>query len=289
MTFFIAEICSNHLNDFNHCKKIIDEAKKIGCDAVKFQLFKSDKLFAPEILNKSKSHNNVKNLELSLKLIPKLKNYSKKKGLLFGCTPFDLEAVDFLSRFVDFFKIGSYELLRLDIFERCLKYKKKIIFSTGMASQNEIEKVLHLFKKKKFLNFAVLRCVSNYPATIDKINLSSIKSLRSLVQKKFKKDIKIGWSDHTRNKGVILKSIFSFNSEIIEFHLDLDGNGPEYQAGHCWLPDEIKDVIKYAKESTKYDGVGVLAFQKSEINERKWRSDPKDGLRPMMKERKKFR
>ena len=158
-----------------------------------------------------------------------------------------------------------------------------------MASQNEIEKVLNLFKKKKFLNFAVLRCVSNYPATIDKINLSSIKSLRSLVQKKFKKDIKIGWSDHTRNKGVILKSIFSFNSEIIEFHLDLDGNGPEYQAGHCWLPDEIKDVIKYAKESTKYDGVGVLAFQKSEINERKWRSDPKDGLRPMMKERKKFR
>ena len=158
-----------------------------------------------------------------------------------------------------------------------------------MASQNEIEKVLHLFKKKKFLNFAVLRCVSNYPATIDKINLSSIKSLRSLVQKKFKKDIKIGRSDHTRNKGVILKSIFSFNSEIIEFHLDLDGNGPEYQAGHCWLPDEIKDVIKHAKESTKYDGVGVLAFQKSEINERKWRSDPKDGLRPMMKERKKFR
>lgn len=80
MTFFIAEICSNHLNNFNRCKKIIDEAKKIGCDAVKFQLFKSDKLFAPEILNKSKSHKNVKNLELSLKLIPKLKNYSKKKA-----------------------------------------------------------------------------------------------------------------------------------------------------------------------------------------------------------------
>lgn len=289
MTFFIAEICSNHLNNLDRCKKLIDEAKKIGCDAVKFQLFKSHKLFASEILNKSKSHNNIKDLELSHKLIPKLKNYSKKRGLLFGCTPFDLEAVDFLSRFVDFFKIGSYELLRLDIFERCLKYKKKIIFSTGMASQDEIEKVLNLFKKKRFLNFAVLRCVSNYPATIDKINLSSIKSLRNLVKRKFNKDIKIGWSDHTRNKGVILKSIFSFNSEIIEFHLDLDGKGPEYKAGHCWLPNEIRDVIKHAKESTKYDGVGVLAFQKSEINERKWRSDPKDGLRPMLSERKKFR
>ena len=150
MTFFIAEICSNHLNDFNRCKKIIDEAKKIGCDAVKFQLFKSNKLFAPEILNKSKSHKNVKKLELSLKLIPKLKNYTKKKGLLFGCTPFDLEAVDFLSRFVDFFKIGSYELLRLDIFERCLKYKKKIIFLQEWHPKMKLKKFCIYLKKRNF-------------------------------------------------------------------------------------------------------------------------------------------
>ena len=56
MTFFIAEICSNHLNNLSRSKKLIDEAKRIGCDAVKFQLFKADKLFAPAILKKSVSY-----------------------------------------------------------------------------------------------------------------------------------------------------------------------------------------------------------------------------------------
>ena len=118
MTFFIAEICSNHLNNIQRSKKLIDEAKRIGCDAVKFQLFKSDKLFAPEILKKSKSHRKIKSLELSQKLIPILSRYARRKGLLFGCTPFDLEAVDDLKKHVDFYKIGSYELLRLDIFKK---------------------------------------------------------------------------------------------------------------------------------------------------------------------------
>ena len=78
MTFFIAEICSNHLNNIQRSKKLIDEAKRIGCDAVKFQLFKSDKLFAPEILKKSKSHRKIKSLELSQKLIPILNRKSKR-------------------------------------------------------------------------------------------------------------------------------------------------------------------------------------------------------------------
>ena len=41
---FIAEIGSNHDNDFSKCKRLIMAAKKAGCDAVKFQLFKAEKL-----------------------------------------------------------------------------------------------------------------------------------------------------------------------------------------------------------------------------------------------------
>ena len=35
MTYFIAEICSNHLNDFNRCKKLIDKAKEESAKVVK--------------------------------------------------------------------------------------------------------------------------------------------------------------------------------------------------------------------------------------------------------------
>ena len=91
-----------------------------------------------------------------------------------------------------------------------------------------------------------------------------------------------------KNLGVILKSIYKYNSEIIEFHLDLDGKGPEFKGGHCWLPNEIQDVIKLTKDGHKFDGNGRINYQKSEKNERNWRSDPRDGLRPILSERRKF-
>ena len=46
LPIFIAEISSNHNQDLNRALKFIDVAAEIGCDAVKFQLFKIEELFA---------------------------------------------------------------------------------------------------------------------------------------------------------------------------------------------------------------------------------------------------
>ena len=62
-TKFIAEVSSNHLNNLSRCYKIIDACKKSGFYAVKFQLFKIDKLFSPEILKKSLVHKKRKKWE----------------------------------------------------------------------------------------------------------------------------------------------------------------------------------------------------------------------------------
>ena len=56
-------------------------------------------------------------------------------------------------------------------------------------------------------------------------------------------NIQIGWSDHTVSPGVIYRAVHKFRANIIEFHLDLDGQGEEYTSGHCWLPEDIKIVI----------------------------------------------
>ena len=45
---FIAEIGSNHNRSLKRCFKLIDEAKKLGFYAVKFQLFKIDNLFSKD-------------------------------------------------------------------------------------------------------------------------------------------------------------------------------------------------------------------------------------------------
>jgi sialic acid synthase SpsE len=47
---FVAEVSSNHHRDLERCLEFIRTAAGIGCDAVKFQLFRVRELFAPEAL-----------------------------------------------------------------------------------------------------------------------------------------------------------------------------------------------------------------------------------------------
>tara|TARA_Y100000294_G_C8303246_1_gene235623 strand:- start:170 stop:412 length:243 start_codon:yes stop_codon:yes gene_type:complete len=66
MIKFIAEVSSNHHRDLERSFEFIDAAANSGCEAVKFQLFKIEKLFAPEILEKSSKHRERKNWELNI-------------------------------------------------------------------------------------------------------------------------------------------------------------------------------------------------------------------------------
>ena len=72
-------------------------------------------------------------------------------------------------------------------------------------------------------------------------------------------------------------------SQVFEFHLDLDATGAEYSSGHCWLPDQIESIIRSYRESLKADGNGIKKAMLSEEGDREWRTDPHDGLRPLMK------
>ena len=79
---FVSEVSSNHSQDLNRAKEFIKVSSQIGCQAVKFQLFKIDKLFSPEILAKSKTHRDRKEWELPIEFLPELSSYSHKLGLI---------------------------------------------------------------------------------------------------------------------------------------------------------------------------------------------------------------
>jgi N-acetylneuraminate synthase len=68
---------------------------------------------------------------------------------------------------------------------------------------------------------------------------------------------------------------------MVEFHLDLEGEGDEYQSGHCWLPEQIQETIAQVRTGLSADGSGRKAPSSIEQKERSWRADPEDGLRPL--------
>lgn len=280
MVKFISEVSSNHDQNLERSFRFIESSAKAGCDAVKFQLFKIDKLFAPEILEKSEKHRKRKDWELPLEFLPLLSKKCKEEHIQFSCTPFYLDAVKELEPFVDFYKIASYELLWDDLLVECARTNKPIILSTGMATIDEIKHAVKVLKSNNCISLTLLHCTSSYPTPYNEANLSAIETIRK------ETGCEVGWSDHTVEPAVINRAINKWGANVIEFHLDLDGKGEEYSTGHCWLPEQISEVIKQVKIGFNSDGNGIKEPVPSELPDRVWRADPSDGLRPFKEVRK---
>jgi N-acetylneuraminate synthase len=151
-----------------------------------------------------------------------------------------------------------------------------------MATLEEIEHAVKILKNSGCDNLTLLHCVSSYPSPHQESNLSAIEAMRNLF------NCEVGWSDHSFNSGVLYRSIFKWNASAIEFHIDLEGEGEEFSSGHCWLPNQIAEVIKNIDYGFESDGDGVKVPADCESIERVWRADPSDGLRPLLKTRKNY-
>ena len=281
MTNFIAEIGSNHNRCYDRTMALIAKAKEVGCWGVKFQLFHPDRLYAP-IPRNAKKIEVARNWSLPLGWLYDIAQKCKKLHLQFGCAPFDLESADQLRGLVDFYKISSYDILRIDLIKCCSDLAfatgASVMISVGMASPEEIRNAYSVVRKE-FVHakrITLLHCVSNYPARPEECNLNKIGMYRQLYK------CLVGWSDHTTSPGVIYRAVMR-GASVVEFHMDLeDMRGNESQFGHCWHPADIKRVIDNVAIGDMAD-IGPYGMDHKHRAER---ADPGDGLRPMKEARK---
>ncbi len=281
--YFIAEVSSNHAQDLERCLRFVDAAADAGCDAVKFQLFKISEMFAPEILSRSAKHRARQAWELPVTFLPLIHARALARGVDFICTPFYLDAVGELAPYVSAFKIASYELLWDDLLCHCARSGRPVILSTGMATLSEITHAADVLRDAGARETTLLHTVSAYPTPILQCNLKAMLTIARAT------GLPCGWSDHTVSPSVILRAALHFQAPVIEFHLDLDGEGAEYAAGHCWLPEQIGPVISLIREGIAADGDARKIAADAELADREWRADPSDGLRPLMRIRDEWR
>ena len=92
----------------------------------------------------------LKKYELNINEHEKIREYCKKKKLIYICTPWDVKSLKVLETFdVDAYKVASADLTNLPLIELIVKTKKPIILSTGMSTKEEIIKTLDYLKEKK--------------------------------------------------------------------------------------------------------------------------------------------
>lgn len=267
--YIIAEAGVNHNGDITIAKKLVDEAKKAGADAIKFQTFQTEDLVSEKAKKaeyqkiNTKSEENqkdmLKKLELSKEEFRELFEYCKEKDIIFLSTPFDVGSIEFLESLgVLLFKIPSGEIDNLPYLRRMSQCKKPIILSTGMSNYEEIENALNILKKEiRKEDIVILQCTTDYPAKPEDINLRVMEEMK----KRF--SMEVGLSDHSEGIEISLAAV-ALGARVIEKHFTLskDMEGPDHKAS--LTPTEFKSLVIGIRKIEMALGNGIKTSTKME-------------------------
>jgi N-acetylneuraminate synthase len=282
--YLVAEIGSNHLGSIDRALALIDAAALAGFSAVKFQHYRLERLFSPWALEHYPELLERRRYELPTAALALLDERAYERGLIFGLTCFDIPTVADCLEETDFFKISSYDLLRPDFLDFVGSLSRPVILSTGMATLEEVQEAVEALRQGGCQDLTLLHCVSLYPTKPEEANLRAIQTLRDAFP-----GCKVGWSDHTGSPSVALRAI-QLGAEVVEVHFDLaDRQGAETK--HSRGLGEACDLVsglslKRWWGEPSWDGSGLKGPQWREIEERLWRADPTDGLRPLKEARR---
>lgn len=280
-TYIIGEIGLNHNGDLDTCKKLIDLAWVAGCDACKFQKRSPDKCVPEYQKNQPKSTpwGDMTYLEYKYRMefgkdeYDEIDAYCKGK-IEWSASPWDMDSLQFLTNYdVPWIKIPSAHLTNKDLVVQSTRYcqenNKKLIISTGMSTEEEVDKAYMTIVKEIPVgnpwakeNLVIMHCNSTYPADVDELNLSCIKTLKE------KYGCIVGYSGHEFILGTTVAAVY-LGSEYIERHITLDRNswGSDHLASVG--PKGIIGLVSGIRELEKAYGDGKIRLCDSEMSVRK--------------------
>lgn len=247
-TFVVAEVSGNHLQDFERAKAIIKAAADAGADAVKLQTYTADtitldcdndyfQITQGTIWDGTTLHKLYQEAFTPWEWQPELMKYANELGLECFSSPFDHTAVDFMEKMdMPAYKIASFEINDIPLIRKIAKLGKPIIFATGIAYLEDIERALKVCKEEENEQVILLKCTSQYPSPYESMNLKVIPNMAEVF------DCTTGLSDHSMGCTVAVASV-ALGAKMVEKHLTLsraDG-GPD--AEFSMEPAEFKQMV----------------------------------------------
>lgn len=242
--FIIAEAGVNHEGSMDLAKRLIDEAKEGGADAIKFQSYKAETLASKNSpyywdISKEPTKSQYELFKKYDKFWKKeyeeLKTYCDKADIEFMSTPFDIESANFLNDLMDVFKISSSDITNLPFIEYQCKFGKPVILSTGASYLWEIQEAVDLIERHGN-TLILMHCVLNYPTPNKNANLGMIWGLK----KHFPEHI-IGYSDHTLPQDMeVIHTAVLLGASVIEKHFTFDKTLPGNDHYHAMDKEDLK-------------------------------------------------
>ncbi|MDT0689815.1 pseudaminic acid synthase [Salegentibacter sp. F188] len=276
--YIIAELSANHNNDFDLAVKTIEAMAKAGADAVKVQTYTADAMtidvkdednpyFQPKdsgLWKGYRLYDLYTEASMPYEWQPKLQKISEDLGMEFFSSPFDIDGVDFLETLnVPRYKIASFEITDIPLIKHAASKMKPMIISTGLAEIEDIELAVQACREVGNDDITLLKCTSQYPATVEDANLLTMPDIKERF------GVKVGVSDHTMGSTVPVVAV-SLGAQVIEKHFILERSQGGADSAFSMEPDEFAAMVKAAREAEK--ALGQVVYEVTEPNKTRRRS-----------------
>jgi len=267
-TYIIAEIGINHNGSLETAKKLIDIAALSGCDAVKFQKRNPDVCVPEHQKNKMRetpwgtmTYLDYKyKVEFEKEEYDEIDRYCREKGVQWSASPWDIDSLKFLMEYdIPWLKIPSAMITNEKLMKACAATGKKIIFSVGMSTLDEADQAVKWLEGSEIV---MLHCNSTYPAPLEDLNLSCIKTLKE------RYDCEIGYSGHEFRLGTTVAAVY-LGATYLERHITLDRTmwGSDHMASV--EPQGLIKLVKGVRELEIAYGDGIKRVTEGELGPRK--------------------
>lgn len=272
-TYFIADIAANHDGDLSRAKELIWEAKDSGADCAKFQHFKADKIVSDvgfsgdlaAVSHQSDWDQSVVAIydqyHTKREWSDDLYNECCRAEIDFMTTPYDIEAIHLLDKYLPAYKIGSGDITFKEIMVEIAKKNKPIFLASGASDITEVQAAVELILKHNS-QLCVMQCNTNYTGNIENfkyVNLNVIRQFAIIWP-----NMVLGLSDHTPGHSAVLGAV-SLGARVIEKHFTDDNSrvGPDHK--FALNPQTWSDMVKATRELESALGDGIKRVEMNEL------------------------
>ena len=153
-------------------------------------------------------------------------------------SPYDFDAIDYVTPFVPAFKVGSGEIDWIEALERMAGKGKPMILATGASDIADVQRAVHAILKLNS-ELVLMQCNTNYTASLenyDHIHLNVLRTYAVMFPQ-----VILGLSDHTHGNSTVLGAV-TLGARVVERHFTDDNarEGPDHkfasirQTGPTW-------------------------------------------------------
>lgn len=248
-TFVICEAGVTNYGEPELAHRQVDVAADSGCDAVKFQAWRTERLVSRLMADRMSDElgrnwfDRMASRELSYDELRRLQEHAQRRGLVFFATPHDEESLDFLVEVdVPWLKVGSGEASNWSFLRRIGTTRRAVMIAFGLQTNDEARTALDVLGEAGAAEIVALHTVSVYPTPPELADLRRLESLRRTL------DVPVGISDHTVGWHVPLAAV-ALGARAVEKHLTFDKTDPRSLDNPGALePDELAAMVRQIRE-----------------------------------------